>query len=434
MLTRRLWATLPASDSGPQWKNLLARYGLIFLYVLMTVQFVGCYLYNTFPYLDLNRFAHGYERLPFQTRLLLAPLFRWSLESPFMLHYSSDLARNTYFFPVGIPPTEVVEFFLDIPCLLIAGWVAVQIYKSASRRRLLDWLVYPLFMVLCTVSYVLHTVQNFRFVYDIPSLMFFSLGFYIIYFRKPVLWLVALFALATLNRETTLFLLPFYLLSEWVRGRRQSGTGTGETAEDDTEGTSPERPILVPGPSPWQPSSHTGDQPGWRTVVEAGRHRLAIFLRELLAAPRMLRPEAILTTVLLLAYWAAWHLFVFHVFRHNASEYYSRLPFNLHCFQRLRYYPQLFSACGYLLPFLLLFHRRIRDRQLRAWMLAIPFWYCVMSVWGILVETRVFGELLPFVACAATLIAEELLVAAVRRHLLARTTDEDDRVHLLRAA
>lgn len=391
------------------WKGGIARFGLLALYVLMTAQFVGCYLFHTSPYLDLHRFASGYERLPFQTRLLTAPLFGWAEHSPRMVHYASKLARNTYFFPHGIRPTEVVEFWLDIPCLLIAGWVAVQIYQAASRRHLLGWLVYPLFLVLCTVSYLLHTVQNFRFVYDLPSLMFFSLGLYIIYFRKPVIWLVALFALATLNRETTLFLIPFYVLSDWVRGREAQ------------QRLSKSEPTAGPFLLARSPAEKAARLTLWKKTLRRWRGRI--------------RPEAIAVTCLLLAYWAAWHLFVFHVFRSNPSEYYSRLSFNIHCFERLRYYPQLFSACGYLLPFLLLFHRRMRDSQLRAWLLVIPFWYCVMAVWGILVETRVFGELLPFVATAATLMAEEVLAVHARRWSLTDDDeDEDDRMQLVRAA
>lgn len=72
-------------------KPALTRAGLLLLYLLMTVQFVGCYLFLGHPYIDFFRFSHGYQRLPFQTRLLLAPLFRWALDSPLL--ESAALAR-----------------------------------------------------------------------------------------------------------------------------------------------------------------------------------------------------------------------------------------------------------------------------------------------------------------------------------------------------
>jgi hypothetical protein len=384
MLTKWLRARLSYGD----WRGQALRWGVLGLFVLMTVQFVGCYIFNTFGYIDVGRFIHGYERLPFQTRLLLAPLFRWAETSPFMVRYASDLAMNSYFFPNGVTPATVVEFYLDIPCVLIAGFVAVRLYQSASRQKLLGWLVYPLFLVLCVVSYLLHTVQNFRFLYDMPSLAFFSVGLYLIYFRKSKLLLVALFVIATLNRETTLLLIPFYLLNEMAG----------------------EREVHAPVSPRTQPRA-TGGPLAWRPAVMPPARKASTLVRRIRGVPAAVW----LIVATMLAYWAVWHVMVFHAFRHNASEYYSRMPFNFYCFRRLRYYPQLFSACGYLLPFLFVYRRKVHDAQLRMWMWAIPVWYALMAWWGILVETRVFGEMLPFIACITVLIAEEVLAAAVLR-------------------
>lgn len=348
---------------------------MLALYVLATVQFVGSYLFLEFPYIDVYRFERGYERLPFQTRLLMAPLYTWVDRNHMMVDYASRLARNHYFFPTGIFPGEVLEFWLGIPCVLIAGWVAVRIYESATRQNLLKVLVYPVFLVLCVVSYVLHTVQNFRFVYDMPSLALFAIGLYLIYFRKPAVWFVALFALATLNRETTLLLLPFYLLRAAVDGRGQFN---------------------------------------WR---------------------RMLAPQVAGVVLPLVIYWGAWHLIVFHAFQHNASEYYPRIPFNLHCFARLRYYPQLASTMGFLAPFLYVYRRQLKDPVLRVWLWVLPIWFVFMFTWGILVETRIYGELLPLVAPMAVLMGEELIVARVRqRDGASEEEEEEHRIHIARAA
>lgn len=397
---------LRAGSLPGEWRSIASRCALLTLYLLMTVQFVGCYLFLTHPYINLDRFGQGYERLPFQTRLLIAPLFRWAEHNAFMIRYASDLSMNGYFFPHGVGPGGVIQFYIDLPCVLIAGWVAVQIYRSASRSQWLVWLVYPLFLVLCTITYILHVVQNYRFVYDMPSLMFFALGLYLIYFRKPVTLLVALFAVSTWNRETTIFLIPFFLLSACVRGkpveslRRRIAASQTRTG---VAGRSARLPLMLP-------------------------------LSGQFALRRTLRPAVAVPALLMAAYWTAWHVFVFHLFRHNASEYYPRIQFNLYCFRRLRYYPQLFSACGYLLPFLFVYRKRVHDVQLRVWMWMIPVWYAVMAVWGILAETRVFGELLPFVACAGVLIAEEGLAAALRRHRSPETAEEGVDRHLIRAA
>ena len=213
--------------------------------------------------------------------------------------------------------------------------------------------MYPIFLALCVLLYIVHTVQNFRYVYDMPSLLVFALGFYCIYFRKPLVWFVLLFAIGTLNRETTLLLLPFWALAQ------------------------------VLGPD--------------------GRIRW----RSLLGAP-------VLGPVLGMSlYWAAWHHIVFSIFGANPSEYFPRVAFNVYCFGRLRYWPQLAAAFGYLWPFLIIYRKQVRDPLLRVWLLVLPVWYAFMFEWAIVTETRVFGELAPFLAPVAALIAEEVLAARV---------------------
>jgi hypothetical protein len=331
------------------------------IYFLATVQFAGTYYFLARNYLDYNRFEHGYERLPFQTRLLFAPLFRWADDNDFLVRYAARLSENAYFFPHGIAPQDIFAFYLNIVCVLIAGWVSVRLYAAATRKHLLGELVYPVFLGLCFMAYVLHTVQNFRFAYDLPSLAFFSVGLYLIYFRKSPLWFVLLFAVATLNRETTLLLLPFYALSQ--------------------------------------------------TVDESGQVQW-----------KRLYSWRVLGIVLpLVIYWAVWHRMVFHLFAENASEYYSRFLANLNNLRALRFYPQLFSILGYLPAFLWWNRKDVRDPQLRAWLWVLPVWFCFMLVWGILVETRIFGELVPYTACITVIMAEEAVVARVRRLQLAET-------------
>lgn len=386
---RALRTSAPTRTLARHLADHAARPALFALFAAMTVQFVGCYLFLGHPYIDFFRFAHGYERLPFQTRLLLAPLFGWAQSSPLMIRYASHLSSDNYFFPRGIGPGGILELYIDIPCVLIAGWVAVRLYQASSRRQLLGWLIFPLFLVLCTVTYILHAVQNFRFLYDMPSLMFFSLGLYLIYFRKSTTLLVALFAIATINRETTLLLIPFFLLSACLQ---PSATGAPRCTSLS----------LVPR-SKFE----------WRCA---------------------LRFDVLLPAVLMLAYWIAWHLFIFHLFRNNRSEYYPRFSWNWNYFSHIRYYPQLLSSFGYLLPFLVLFRNKIRDPQLRLWLWTLPLWYALMTVWGLLVETRIFGELIPFLACAAALIAEEQLVATLEKSKPSPGSDDEEKPHLLQAA
>ncbi len=332
---------------------LLRRAGLLLLYVLATVQFIGSYIYLEFPWVNLQAWEDGSERLPFQTRLLLAPLYRAVDHAAWAQTWAEHLARNEYFFPPprSVDPGMVLEFFIGIVCVLASGFLAVRIYAAATRRNLLRPFVYPIFLLLCVLLYIVHTVQNFRYVYDMPSLLVFALGFYFMYFRKPLLWFVILFAVGTLNRETTLLLLPFWALAQ----------------------------VLEPG-----------GRIHWRGLWS---------------------PSVAVPVACMAAYWAVWHHLVFQLFGGNPSEYGPRFLFNLYCFSRLRYWPQLASAFAFLWPFLIVYRRHLGDPLLRAWLLVLPVWYAFMLTYAIVTETRVFGELIPFLAPVTAILAEEVLAA-----------------------
>jgi hypothetical protein len=209
-----------------------------------------------------------------------------------------------------------------------------------------------LVLILCVATYVLHTIQNFRFIYDLPSLAFVSLALYVLYFRKPLRWFVAIFLVATINRETTLLLLAFFLLDR---------------------------------------------------AVEKGRldwHRLYAWSELRIVLP-------------LAAFWGAWQIWIHHLFAHSRSEMYSRMPQNLSFFVLPQAWPQMLGGCCYLLPIVVLFRRDLRDPRLRAWLWVLPAWFGFMFVYGILIETRIFGELIPFVAVAGALMAETVIIRRI---------------------
>jgi hypothetical protein len=200
----------------------------------------------------------------------------------------------------------------------------------------------------------MHTVQNFRFIYDLPSLAFFATAMYLIYFRRSWVYFAGLFVVATMNRETTLLLLPLFMLNG---------------------------------------------------AVEDGKLRW----------PLLLRGRTLRVVIPLAVFWGAWQIFIRHVFAQNVSEFYPRINWNVKSLMAPLAWPQLLSAGGYLLMLVVVQRRRIRDAQLRAWLWMIPIWMGFMFVYGILIETRVFGELIPMIVCTATLIVEEFLMARVPR-------------------
>ncbi len=318
------------------------------LYALATVQFVWCYLWLVRPYVQTVWYEHGEERMPFQGRLMMIAPMLWAHTNAPLLWVSEWLSRYIYWFPRVVSPEVLVQGVIYVVCIAISGWVATRIYVASSERGLLTPLIYPLVLVLCVGTYVLHTIQNFRFIYDLPSLAFFSAAMYVLYFRKSVAWFVLIFLVSTINRETSLLLLGFFLLDRAVvKGRVQ-----------------------------------------WSRLLSWSSLRVVLPLS---------------------VYWVAWQLIVRHMYAHNRSEFYSRMPLNITFFVLPQAWPQLLGGCCYLLPIVVIFRKDLRDARLRAWLWVLPAWFGFMFVYGILIETRIFGELIPYVAVAGALMAESAL-------------------------
>jgi hypothetical protein len=323
------------------------------VYFLATIQFVWCYLWLTRPYVSTALYEQGSERMPFQGRLLMMLPLRWAHQSSLLSWSTAVYSRSHFWFPKPVAGEVIVQAVIDVSCLLLTGWFTTKIYASCSSRHLLTAMIYPLLLVVCGATYIMHTVQNFRFVYDLPSLAFFAAGMYLMYFRRHWAWFAALFCVATVNRETTLLLLPLYMLNG---------------------------------------------------AVERGRF----------AWRRVLRLPTLAVVVPLAVFWIGWQLLIRHLFAHNASEFYPRLDWNLKSLAAPLAWPQLFSAGGYLMLFVLAMHRRIVDPRLRSWLWILPVWLVFMFVYGILIETRVFGELIPLIVCASAVILEEILLDRMR--------------------
>jgi hypothetical protein len=327
---------------------------LLAVYVMATIQFAWCYLWLTRPYVNTAQYEHGIERMPFQGRCLMMLPMHLANSSAILHWVAEPFSRGSHFwFPRPVQPEVLVQALINVICLLVAGWMTTRLYRASSRRRLLTPMVYPLLLAVCAATYMLHTVQNFRFVYDLPSLAFFSVAMFLIYERKHWAWFSLLFVIATTNRETTLLLLPLYIIdAAFLDGKLH-----------------------------------------WRKLVQF---------------------RTIAVVAALAVYWVAWQVAVRWWFYPNRSEFYPRLDWNLKSLLVPQAWPQLLSACGYPLLFVLLMYRRIPNERLRAWILIVPVWVAFMFSYGILVETRVFGELIPLTVCSTVLILEELFVARMQ--------------------
>ena len=341
-------------------------------YVLATVQFVWCYLWLTRAYVNTFRYENGLERMPFQGRVLMMWIMRFAHTSVSLKWLAKQFEWFPFWFGAPVSPEVLIQALIDVACLLLAGIFVTKTYQKSSKRNLLGPFVYPVMLTACGVTYIMHTVQNFRFIYDLPSLMFFAAAMYVIYFRKHWIYFAVVFALATLNRETSLMLLPIYMLDRAVDRNRLR----------------------------------------WRLLF---------------------RYNTLLIVVPLASAWMGWQVFIRHLFAANSSEFYPRIDWNIKSLVAPHAWPQLLSACGYLLLFVAMTHRRIKDHRIHAWMWMLPIWLVFMFVYGILIETRIFGELIPMVVCATMLIIERLLVERMNRGSSAPILTKDE-VQIIRKA
>jgi hypothetical protein len=324
------------------------------LYVLATIQVVWAYHSRVPSYLNLERYEKGLEITPCQTRILMMLVLRWAHHNPFLIYLTDLLSKITLLYRSPIYPESIIFAITDTAGIVVAGWVTMRIYEAASERRLLTAYIYPLVLVFFVANYVLMALHCVRFYYDVPSLGFFAVGLYLIYFHKHPLVFAALFLVATLNRETTLLLLLFYLLAAVTEGS-------------------------------------TVD---WR---------------------RAYAPRTLAVVIPLAICWIGWHIFANRMFAQNHLAFIPAREINSLLLIWPPAWPQMLAAgCYSILP--IFFYRRlVKDPTLRIWLWVLPAWFGIMFLYAIVVETRLYGELIPYLACMTAIVMEEAILGRLTK-------------------
>ncbi len=327
------------------------------LYACAVLQFIRYYVVSTTFYLNMPRYLAGQERLPFQERVL--PIFlMWPVNhSAFLMRHLAH-PRGGFDAPSAATPEALAFYLLSLVSFSIAAYLVVRLYRAVTVTGALGALVFPVFMVLTLWTYVVHIDANFSYPYDMPSLAFFAGGLLAIYTRRfPPL--VAVMFFGTMNRETTLFLVGLYILDAASR----------EVPDRMLHGRHAE---LARG------ERFSWAQVPWRRAA------------------------------LLFAVWLLVKLPLAYHFRHNDnSENFVRLGGNLGRIVRPRLWPVLLNICGYMLPVVVVLRSRIRPLRFANYLYILPFWIAVMLYTGVVLETRIYGELCSFTTVAVVLLLEQ---------------------------
>lgn len=283
---------------------------------------------HDFPLATMQAMIDGVAYRPFQFRILI----------PWMVGMVNSLT--------GVLAPVIYQI---VEALAVGGLIIATRYFLASffRGKILDLLAIGLLLVL-PWNYLLPQEYPLFIPADIPAAMFFTLLLALM-LRAEWRWYYLLFALATINRETTCFVSLIFLLTQWKR--------------------LPLNKLLT----------HLGAQ-------------LAIWVS--------------IKTALWLIY-ADNPGVLFEIYGVLGER--THLAGNLEFLADPGRIPVLLSCFGYLWIVALFWRKRIGSEFIRRALLGLPVFFVVMLFIGNLNETRIFGEFAPLVYVAGVLIIKSFL-------------------------
>ena len=174
-------------------------------------------------YIDLQRYAAGTERMPYQGRIGMEPIVRWAEDNPLLIRSAAVINDALQRTPqhASQPETLGPEKLI---CLLL-GCVAVVVMTFAATayttRHLpeLWWMGGVVTLAILYTSYAARAELNFWYPYDLPHFALFGLATLCILEG----WWPAFFALFLIDtpvRETSVYLLLLASVVAWQRGQR----------------------------------------------------------------------------------------------------------------------------------------------------------------------------------------------------------------------
>lgn len=349
--------------------TLAAWAGILCVDAITALQFVRYYARSTTFYLDLNAYLTGHERLPFQERVLPILFLRCFRSLPLLQSLEHKDGAFTH---------ETGAFYLlSLLSLVVAALYTQRLYGLLTRYRSLAFLVYPVFLFTVMWTYTIHSEANYSYPYDLPSLAFFTAGLYYIY-RRSFLGIFVVMLLGTFNRETTLFLIGIYVI----------------------------------------------DAAAPPTISLLGRTRSRVRDSFNLSLVPWLR------VALLAAVWVAIKGSLAYTFRHNdRSEDFLRIGYNM-ARMKLRLLPAMLNLCGYILPIVILFGGALRPRRFANYLFIVIPWGIIMFCSGVLLETRIYGELCSFSSVALVLIIEQAVDTHYKRLRLSQPLQPNEELPL----
>jgi hypothetical protein len=126
----------------------------------------------------------------------------------------------------------------------------------------------------------------------------------------------------------------------------------------------------------------------------------------------------------MLVAWLAARLLVLHLYGHNPVSAASRVADvklwqNLGFLVKPQHWPALASIFGFTWPLVIAWRRDIEPRSLERGLIAVAMWLLLMMAVGVLIEIRIFGELISYMSLAMGVIVYRRFIAPRRDALRA---------------
>ena len=184
------------------YKSVIKNKYIIILLVLICIHFSLAYIKYTMNFIDYSKFVNGELVPPFQYRVLTSWVMGILDIINSYTNFFIKFFKNKY------------EFEIFIICLLSILVASTATYSTIIKITNCKYSAIIGMITLIYMSYfqyIFNPEANFLLPYDLPSLAFFSVAIYLIETKKTGIYLL-IFILATLNRETSVFLILIYIL------------------------------------------------------------------------------------------------------------------------------------------------------------------------------------------------------------------------------
>lgn len=326
-----------------------AKYWTLYLLMmtLVSTHFAVAYLTSTRSYVNLVDFETGVARIPFQYRALTGWFLRILINFP-GIRTIDQIAPPPFTQPVMM--AWLLLSVLSMAAMIDITRRSIQIFVDDQVVSAVLAFSLPLTVY---ISYVaLASTHRFSYPYDMLSMMLFCLGVMFL-LQNRLFWFYPAFTLATLSRETSVFLIPALLSFRW--------TGWSHLIRRDSVHVFLLLAIWL-GIKVWLQTLYGGNP----TEAEGG--------------------------------WGLGGTFVL------------QLEPNLRNFLNPIYWPSIFSATGWLWVIVLFGWKSIDAVIRRILIVVTPLYLIGMLLVGRITEARIFGELIPFFAVAGAMIVQNTML------------------------